>query len=33
MKNQKEENEMLYKTLLNMKRETQLQKEKVLWAR
>ena len=33
MKNQKEENEMLYKTLLNMKRETQLQKEKVAWAR
>lgn len=33
MKNQKEENEMLYKTLLNMKRETQLQKEKVVWAR
>lgn len=24
MKNQKEENEMLYKTLLNMKRETQM---------
>lgn len=33
MKNQKEENELLYKTLLNMKRETQLQKEKVNWAR
>jgi len=33
MKEQKDENEQLYKTLLNMKRETALQREKVEFCR